>query len=171
MRTNSTLRMPRWRGVPAYAGLAVALAVCLTVGYLGSLWTAPGVRDWYPDLAKPPITPPNWVFAPVWTALYVLMAVAAWRVWRRAGFGGAPVALSLFGLQLALNLFWSYLFFDRHLIGAATVEIAVLFMSIAATAIAFARIDRLAALLLLPYLAWVGYAGVLTGWIWVLNRA
>jgi translocator protein len=107
----------------------------------------------------------------VWTALYLIMGYAAWRVWRRAGFGGAPAALALFGSQLALNLAWSYLFFGRQWIGAAFVEIAVLLAAIAATALAFARTDRIAAWLLAPYAAWVAFASVLTGWIWILNRA
>lgn len=162
---------PRHRGAASLIGLAVALGLCLGVGALGAVWTADGVRDWYPTLAKPPITPPNWLFGPVWTALYLLMGYAAWRVWRRGGFAGAPAALALFGIQLVLNLAWSYLFFGRHWIGAALAEIAVLLAFIVATAFAFARHDRLAAWLLLPYAAWVAFASVLTGWIWALNRA
>ena len=162
---------PRIRGAESLAGLAVALALCVGVGVLGGVWTAAGVRDWYPALAKPPITPPSWLFGPVWTALYLIMGYAAWRVWRKAGFGGAPAALALFGIQLALNLAWSYLFFGRQWIGAAFVEIIVLLVAIAATALAFARTDRVAAWLLAPYAAWVAFASVLTGWIWILNRA
>lgn len=161
----------RHRGAASLVGLVIALALCLGVGALGAVWTAEGVRDWYPTLAKPPITPPNWLFGPVWTALYLLMGYAAWRVWRRAGFAGAPAALALFAAQLALNLAWSYLFFGRHWIGAAFAEIAVLLAAIIVTALAFAHHDRLAAWLMLPYAAWVGFASVLTGWIWVLNRA
>ena len=163
--------VPHARGTRALVGLAFALALCLGVGALGGVWTAGGVRDWYPTLAKPPITPPDWLFAPVWTTLYLLMGYAAWRIWRRAGFAGAPAALTLFGIQLALNLAWSYLFFGRHWIGAAFAEILVLLAAIVATAVAFARQDRLAAGLMLPYIAWVSFASVLTGWIWALNRA
>ncbi len=152
-------------------GLVLALALCLGVGALGGVWTAAGVREWYPALAKPPITPPPWLFAPVWTTLYLIMGYAAWRVWRKAGFSGAPVALALFGFQLVLNLAWSYLFFGRHWIGAAFAEIIVLLVAIAATALAFARTDRIAAWLLAPYAAWVAFASVLTGWFWLLNRA
>lgn len=162
---------PRHGGAIGLIGLAFALALCVGIGALGSVWTAAGVRDWFPALAKPPINPPAWVFAPVWTALYLIMGYAAWRVWRTAGFKGAPAALTLFGLQLALNLAWSYLFFGRHWIGAAFVEIVVLLAAIAATALVFARTDRLAAWLLVPYIAWVAFASVLTGWIWLLNRA
>ena len=161
--------VPRFRGASGFAGLAVALALCLGVGALGRLWTAAGVRDWYPELAKPPITPPGWLFGPVWTALYIAMGWAAWRIWRRAGFAGAAAPLSLFGVQLALNLAWSYLFFGRHWIGAAFAEILFLLAAIAVTALAFARRDRFAAWLLVPYFAWVAFASVLTGWIWMLN--
>jgi tryptophan-rich sensory protein len=161
---------PRHSGAVSLIGLAVALALCLGVGALGAVWTADGVRTWYPTLAKPPITPPNWLFGPVWTALYLIMGYAAWRVWRRSGFGGAPAALALFGIQLALNLAWSHLFFGRHSIGTAFVEILALLAAIIATAAAFARTDRVAAWLMIPYIAWVAFASVLTGWIWLLNR-
>lgn len=161
---------PRHGGAIGLIGLAVALALCLGAGALGGVWTAGGVREWYPALAKPPITPPGWLFGPVWTALYLIMGYAAWRVWRKAGFGGAPAALGLFGIQLALNLAWSYLFFGRHWIETAFVEILVLLAAIVATAAAFARTDRVAAWLMAPYIAWVAFASVLTGWIWVLNR-
>ena len=159
----------RHSGAVSLIGLAFALALCVGVGALGGVWTAGGVRDWYPTLAKPPITPPGWLFGPVWTALYLIMGYAAWRVWRKAGFGGAPAALTLFAIQLALNLAWSYLFFGRHWIGAAFAEIIVLLIAIGATALAFARTDRVAARLLVPYIAWVAFASVLTGWIWMLN--
>lgn len=157
-------------GAPAVLGLVAAIGLCLAVGALGSVWTAESVRGWYAALAKPPINPPNWVFAPVWTALYAMMGFAAWRVWRRAGLGGAAGSLGLFCIQLALNLAWSYLFFGRHWIGIALFEIVVLWLAIAGTALAFARTDRFAAWLMAPYLAWVAYAAVLNAWIWALNR-
>jgi tryptophan-rich sensory protein len=166
IRTRSA---PRHRGAISLIGLAFALALCVGIGALGGVWTAAGVRDWYPALAKPPITPPPWLFASVWTTLYLAMGYAAWRVWHKAGFGGAPAAMALFGIQLALNLAWSYLFFGQRLIGAAFAEIIVLLAAIAVTALAFARTDRAAAWLLAPYAAWVGFASVLTGWIWMLN--
>jgi tryptophan-rich sensory protein len=151
-------------------GLVVAVGLCLGVGAAGGVWTAEGVRGWYAALVKPPITPPGWVFAPVWTTLYVLMGFAAWRVWRKAGFGGAPAALGVFSIQLALNLAWSYLFFGRHWIAAALADIIALVCAIGVTAILFARGDRLAAWLLVPYLGWVAFASVLNAWIWLLNR-
>ncbi len=124
---------------------------------------------WYQDLQKPAFNPPDWVFAPVWTTLFIAMAVAAWRVWRRGGRAGAGRELALYGLQLALNLGWSALFFGLREIGWALVEILVLFVAIAATTVLFWRRDRVAGLLFLPYLAWVAYATLLTAALWTLN--
>lgn len=146
--------------------LAVSLALCLGVSALGGAITAGPVKSWYPALAKPAITPPEIAFPIVWTLLFLMMAVAAWLVWRRGGWSGA---LALFGLQLGLNLGWSALFFGAQQIGLALVEIVVLWLAIAATARAFARHDRRAALLLLPYLAWVAYAALLNALIWQMN--
>jgi len=140
----------------------------LAIGYLGSLVTAPAIPTWYAALIKPPLTPPDWVFAPVWTALYVMMAVAAWLVWR-AGRGEARRQLTLYAIQLALNLLWSVLFFGLKAPGAAAIEIVVLLAFIAATAYGFGRWSRPARLLMLPYLAWVGFAAYLTFGIWWLN--
>jgi tryptophan-rich sensory protein len=124
---------------------------------------------WYESLAKPAWTPPDAVFGPVWTILYVLMAVAAWRVWREHGFGRATTALGLYFGQLALNATWSFLFFGLHSPGAALLEILALWLAILATIVTFARRDRLAAGLLVPYLIWVSYAAVLNAAIWRLN--
>lgn len=152
----------------------------LVVGLLGWVWLtlAAGVSGarfqpgtWYTELVKPAWTPPNVLFPLVWTTLYVMMGVAAFRVWWRHGFRNAPLALALFGLQLGLNAGWSWLFFGRHAIGAALVEIGVLGVTIVATALAFQARDRLAARLLLPYLAWVCFAAVLNFAIWRLNPA
>jgi len=151
--------------------LLALVGICLGVGAIGALWTARSVAEWYPQIRKPPITPPNWLFGPVWTALYVLMGIAAWRVWRRAGLVGGRGSLAVFGFQLALNLAWSYLFFGMQNIGLALIEIIVLLVAIFATIILFARWDRVAAWLLAPYAAWVAFASVLNGWIWVLNRS
>ncbi|MCX7361073.1 MAG: tryptophan-rich sensory protein [Alphaproteobacteria bacterium] len=121
------------------------------------------------QLRKPSFNPPNWVFAPVWTALYIAMAVAAWRVWRARGLEGARSALVLFALQLALNLGWSILFFGLRQIGPAMIEILILLATLVATTLAFRRIDGIAALLLVPYVAWVSFATVLTAAVWRLN--
>ena len=139
----------------------------LVVGLAASVFTEPNIAGWYAALAKPSFNPPNFVFAPVWTALYVAMAVAAWRAWRVAGV--MSVALSLYFLQLTFNFAWSLIFFAQHLIEIALIDIAVLWIAILATTIAFFRADRIAGLLMLPYLAWVSFAAVLNYEIWRLN--
>lgn len=151
------------------AGLIAFVGVCLLVSGIGGAVTATSVGSWYQALAKPAFNPPDWVFAPVWTALYVMMGVAAWRVWRRAGFGAGRAALGAFAVQLALNLGWSVLFFGLQQIAVALIEIVVLFLSIVATAALFWRIDRAAGLLFVPYAAWVAFAAALNAAIWHLN--
>ena len=152
-----------------YVGLLVSLAICLGVAQLGSLFTRPEIPNWYASLAKPAWNPPNWVFPVVWTTLYVMMAVAAWLVWKAAGFAGARPALSLFAFQLALNVVWSALFFRMHQPGWAFVEILVLWALILATVVAFWQVRQAAAWLMVPYLAWVAFAACLNFTIWRLN--
>jgi translocator protein len=147
--------------------LLAFLAVCFVVAGIGGAVTRTSVDTWYPTLAKPAFTPPDWVFGPVWTVLYAMMALAAWLVWRRTGWQGW--ALTLFFVQLALNLLWSILFFGLRLVGLAMVDIVVLVIVIALTTIAFWRVDRRAGLLFVPYLIWVIYAGALNGAIRHLN--
>ncbi len=139
---------------------------------VGGAVTATSVGSWYPTLAKPAFNPPDWLFAPVWTTLYLMIAFAGWRVWRLRGWTGPrglDPAMLAWALQLALNLCWSFVFFGARMIGAALVEIAVLFVAIVATGWSFWRVDRLAAWLLLPYAAWVGFAAVLNAALWRLN--
>jgi len=150
-------------------GLVQWLALVLVIAILGGLATRSSVMDWYPQLVQPGFAPPNAVFGPVWSVLYVLIAYAAWRIWRVHGFAGAPWALGLFLVQLGLNLLWSVLFFGLQQIGLAFFEIVVLWFAILATAILFWRLDRIAGALLLPYLAWVGFAAFLNHAFWVLN--
>jgi len=147
----------------------IFLALCLAVSALGAAATATSVGTWYRTLAKPPFNPPDWIFAPVWTALYFMMALAAWRVWRRDGLRQARAALTLFALQLALNLAWSVLFFGMRAIAAALVEIVVLLVAILATALVFWRRDRVAGMLFVPYASWVAFAVVLNAALWRLN--
>lgn len=156
--------------VRSLAALVVALVVCLGAAAVGGALTATSVNDWYPELAKPPWNPPAWVFGPVWTTLFVLMAVALWRVWAHRRHRRVGHAIGLFGLQLALNVTWSALFFGLRSPGAALVEIPFLWLAIAATTVAFWRIDRVAGALLLPYLGWSGFAIALNAAIWSLNR-
>jgi benzodiazapine receptor len=149
-----------------WGGLVFWVALCLAAAWFGSRFE-PGA--WYTGLARPAYTPPAWVFAPVWTLLYMLMALAAWLVWREHGFAGAPIALSLFMVQLALNAAWSWIFFGLHRPGLALAEIQILWWAIMVTLIAFWRRRRLAGRLLLPYLLWVTFATVLNFGFWQLN--
>ena len=148
------------------AGLLGWIAVSLAAGVVGARF---GPGEWYASLAKPGWNPPAAVFGPVWTVLYLSMGIAAWMVWRKAGFAGAPVALGLFLFQLVLNALWSYLFFGAHRADLALLEIAVLWLAILATTIAFWRISAPAGALLLPYLGWVGFAAALNWQLWRLN--
>ena len=139
------------------------LVLAFAAAFVGSRFV-PG--EWYAQLAKPAFNPPDWIFAPVWSVLYAMMAVAAWRAWLRAGLGPA---ILLWLAQLVLNAAWSWLFFGLHRIGIALLEILVLLTLIAATTMAFWRRERLAGGLMIPYLAWVAFASVLNAALWVLN--
>ncbi|MDQ3556818.1 MAG: tryptophan-rich sensory protein [Gemmatimonadota bacterium] len=147
-------------------GLAGWVALALAAGWIGSHWQ-PG--PWYEGLRKPVWNPPAGVLGPVWTALYLLMGIAAWLVWRRRGFDGASGALSLFAVQLVLNAAWSWLFFGLRSPGGALVGILILWVAILAIVAAFARHHRIAAMLLFPYLAWVSFAAVLNFRVWQMN--
>jgi len=150
-------------------GLIVSIAICFCAAGLGSLATDPRVPGWYAQLAKPAWTPPDWVFGPVWTALYLCMAVAAWLVWRQGGIAAAKVPLALFAVQLVLNSLWPFLFFGLRQPGIAAVEIVLLWAAILATALAFWSRSVSAGLLLVPYLAWVTFAVALNWKIWSMN--
>lgn len=150
--------------------LAVSLVVVLAVAAVGGIATGSGLRDWYDDLDKAPWTPPSWVFGPAWTVLYVLMAVAAWLV-ARAGLDerAVRVALAVYLVQLAVNLAWSWLFFGRRAPALALVDIVVLCVLVAATIVAFWRVDAAAGALLAPYLGWIVFAATLNLWIVLKN--
>ncbi|MEJ2007543.1 MAG: tryptophan-rich sensory protein [Acidobacteriota bacterium] len=150
-------------------GLAVSIGICFGAAGLGSSLTTPSIDGWYAALLKPSWTPPNWVFGPVWSALYLAMAIAAWLVWNRAGFSGARVALALFAAQLVLNVCWSAIFFWAHRPGFAFGEIILLWVLILATTVAFRPLSRAAAWLMVPYLFWVAFAAALNYSIWRLN--
>lgn len=149
--------------------LLAFLLLTLAAGQIGSLPTRAALESWYPGLAKPAFTPPDLAFPVVWTLLYVMMAVAAWLVWRHSGWSRARGALGLWGLQLALNLAWTYLFFGLQSPGLALLEAVVLLLVLGATLVAFDRHSRAAAWLLVPYLLWTAYAIALTFEIWRLN--
>lgn len=141
-------------------------------GLIGSVFTVQSIPTWYAQILKPVFSPPNWVFGPVWTTLFALMGLAAYLVWKTQKRSSArQIALGLFGLQLALNIVWSLLFFGLRNPGLAFLEITLLWLAIAVTMYSFTRVSKLAALLLVPYLAWVSFAGFLNYRIWQLNRA
>jgi benzodiazapine receptor len=160
-------RLPAWR---QGLGLAGWLAACFVAGAVGGLASV-NAAGFYGQLVQPAWAPPAWLFGPVWSVLFVMMAVAAWLVWRRHGFGGAARALQIFLAQLVANALWTWMFFAWRLGALALAEIAVLWLLIAATIAAFWPLHRLAALLLLPYLAWVSFAAALNLALWRLNPA
>jgi tryptophan-rich sensory protein len=147
-------------------GLVVALALTFSAAYVGSRFP---VDDWYAALSKPAWNPPGWLFGPVWGILYLLMAIAAWLVWRKSGFVGAAIPLGVFVLQLGLNAAWSWIFFGRHELGLALIEILVLWGAILGTIIGFWRLNPISGILLVPYLLWVTFASVLNFTLWRLN--
>jgi translocator protein len=153
----------------AWLVLAAFLGASFVVATLGSTFTAAGMPDWYMSLEKPAFNPPSWVFGPVWTTLYVMMAVAAWLVWRASGFHGARTALVWYFIQLGLNLTWSAIFFALQSPGWALVEIVALWTAILITTVLFFRHSRVAGWLMIPYLLWVTFAGILNAAIWQLN--
>ena len=151
-------------------GLIVSIAICFAFAGLGSAATTPGLADWYASLAKPTWNPPNWIFAPVWSTLFLMMAVAAWLVWCRSGLKGSRAAMLSFGVQLLLNVAWSFLFFWLQSPSMALVEIAILWLAIAVTIRLFFNHSKIAAWLMAPYLCWVSFAAFLNFTIWSLNR-
>ncbi|MDD4004905.1 MAG: tryptophan-rich sensory protein [Elusimicrobiaceae bacterium] len=148
--------------------LLACIALCLTTGAIGS--AAAGLApDWYASLSKPAWNPPDRLFAPVWTALYLLMAVALWLVWKTESVPARKTALVLFGVQLVLNAGWPLIFFGWRSPGVALAELLILWLAVAATLAVFAKQSRTAAWLLAPYLAWLSFAGALNFAIWRLN--
>lgn len=154
------------RVVRKVLALLAWLAVTFCAAAMGGLFM-PG--EWYASLKKPSWNPPGWIFGPVWTALYAMMAVAAWLVWRQGGWGKQRKPLLIFLAQLALNALWTPLFFGLHRPGLAFAEIVLLWLAIAATIAVFRRVRRVAAWLLAPYLAWVSFAAALNFTLWRLN--
>ena len=153
-----------------WIALLVWLGVCFAFAGLGADRMAELATGWYRTLARPSIAPPNWVFGPVWTLLYALMSVAAWRVWLAADSPLRTWGLALFLVQLVLNLAWSWIFFRAHNLGAALAEVALLWVAIGITTIIFRQISPVAAWLLAPYWAWVSFATALNAAFWRLNQ-
>jgi translocator protein len=160
----------RKKAAVRWLALLFWVVLCFTVAALGARWTVNEIPAWYRTLIRPWFSPLDWVFGPVWSLLYLLMAVSAWRVGLEPPSGLRTAALLLFAAQLGLNLAWSWIFFRKHAIGAALAEILVLWIAIAATALVFGRIVPVSAWLMAPYLAWVSFASILNGAFWRLNR-
>jgi benzodiazapine receptor len=151
--------------------IVLLVAVCVTLGYLSGMITRDSINTWYPTLTKPVFNPPNWIFAPVWTLLYIIMGIAAGLVWTSNSDDKAiRKALGFFAIQFGLNVLWSYLFFGLHNPLLALAEIILLWLMIWETYSQFKKIDKLASYLLIPYLAWVSFATILNASIWWLNR-
>jgi tryptophan-rich sensory protein len=168
--------------------LLVSIIICLLAGVLGSFFTAPAIESWYSGLNKPVFNPPNWIFGPVWTVLYVLMGVSFFLVWennfkvknKACKLGvwlekklntplNRKIIISIFFIQLFLNIFWSVVFFGMQNIGLAFAVILLLWLAILSTASIFYRVSRISAYLFIPYLAWVSFAGILNFAIWIIN--
>jgi benzodiazapine receptor len=148
----------------------ICLVIPLAIGVLGSLLTMESVKTWYTTLNKPSFNPPNQIFGPVWSTLYVLMGISSYLVWKeRKTFTGYNLAVGLYFSQLILNLMWSFLFFYQHQIGFALAEIIVLLIAIITTAIVFYKVNKVAGLLFIPYILWVSFASYLTYSIFILN--
>lgn len=152
-----------------WLALIIAIIIPLAIGGTAALFTVPNIQGWYQELIKPSFNPPNWIFAPVWNTLYILMGIASYLVWRERKLKNVTPALSLYFIQLVLNFFWSLIFFELHQPGYAFVEVLILWLFIFSTIISFSRINKAAAWLLVPYISWVSFASLLNYEIWRLN--
>ena len=150
--------------------LITSLLVCQLAGLAGSIFTMSKIPNWYMTLNKPELAPPNWIFGPVWTTLFVLMGIALYIVWKQGtDKKDVKISLYIFGTQLILNVLWSIIFFGLENPGSAFIEIISLWISILLSIIYFYRINKTAGYLLIPYIAWVSFASYLNFMIWVLN--
>lgn len=152
------------------AKLIISILLTVGIGATAGLFTASGVDSWYTTIQKPSWNPPNWIFGPVWTTLYIMMGIALYLVWKSGSDERVKkIALILFALQLILNFLWSFIFFDQQQPGWAFLEILILWVFILLTIFAFARVNKAAAWLLVPYISWVSFAAILNYTIWQLN--
>jgi len=146
------------------------ISLCLIFGNgLGGYFTFISVETWYQTLNKPSFNPPDWIFGPVWTTLYILMGISVWLVWKREPSADRTIGIRIFWVQLFFNILWTYIFFGIQKIGLSFFEIIFLIFLIFSNVIYFLKIDKIAGYLLIPYLIWVLYASVLTYNIWILN--
>jgi tryptophan-rich sensory protein len=157
-----------------FTRILIVVVTCLAIGYFSGMATQSSIKTWFPTLVKPSFNPPNWIFAPVWSMLYIMMGIAAGLVWNRLEFSNdkelVKKSLLFFAVQLGLNALWSVLFFGLRNPMLALIEIVLLWLMIYETYIKFGKIDKIAGYLFLPYLAWVSFATVLNASIWWLNR-
>jgi translocator protein len=151
--------------------LIIAIVIPLAVGGLSGFLTTSEIPGWYQTIIKPSWNPPSWIFAPVWTTLYILMGIALYLVWKNENVDSRikRAAIILFAVQLILNFFWSLIFFKQHQIGWAFAEIMTMWIFIVLTIFAFAKVNNIAAWLLVPYISWVSFASILNYTIWKLN--
>ena len=150
--------------------LIVSILICQGAGGVGSLFTSPAISTWYVMLQKPSFNPPNWLFAPVWIILFLLMGISLYLIWSKGLENKkTKVVIFVFATQLILNIFWSFLFFGLHLPLYAFAEIIILWLAILLTIVSFYRISKTAGLLLLPYIFWVSFATILNFFIWQMN--
>jgi translocator protein len=154
-------RVIDWLALPVFIAVSLGVAVAMT---------PPALDGWYNTTEKPDWMPPTWLFTQVWAALYLLMAFAAWLVWRERRWGGVSLPMTLFAVQLVLNVAWSDLFFAKHAADIAFVEILFLWMAILATLLAFWQVRAIAGALFVPYLAWVTFAAALNYAVWRMNQ-
>ena len=153
-----------------WIALIVSFIACMGAATVGALLTARAIKEWYRGLKKPSWNPPDWAFGPVWTILYILMAISAWLVWEDGSPDERLLPLSIFGIQLALNVAWSGIFFYKRKLLGGLVEVLVLWTAILVTILSFWGVSNTAALLLLPYIAWVSIASYLNYTVWRLNK-
>jgi translocator protein len=150
--------------------LIISIALTVGFGLLGGIFTAPEIQTWFVHLNKPSWNPPNWLFAPVWTSLYLLMGIALYLIWKaKAVTDTKRWAIIIFIVQFALNFLWSFIFFKEHQMGWAFVDIVILWIAILCTIIGFSKINKTAAWLLVPYISWVSFAAILNYTIWQMN--
>lgn len=151
--------------------LLCSIAVCLFAGVVGSIFTYPSIPTWYADLIKPALNPPNWIFGPVWTTLYILMGISLYLIIKKSKPDCAAVtAIVFFVLQLALNSLWSIVFFGNHMLSWAFANIIALWLTILVNIVLFYKLDKWAGILLIPYILWVSFASYLNYAVWMLNR-
>lgn len=149
----------------------LSIVFCLLVGAIGSFFTAPAIPSWYAYLNKPFFSPPNWIFAPMWTILYILMGISFYLIWSNAKKGKSKnEALGNFYVQLILNFVWSPIFFGMKNLGLAFIVIVLMWLFILRTIQSFAKLNKKASYLLYPYIAWVSFASILNLSVWLLNR-